>query len=91
MEITTVELPEDYTLVDTGDWHLGPLTCNEYYKGRYYCPEAKWLMREPCPFLTRRASPPAGLLPRPWLLPRWPGLFIPEMFSSFVWRPHARK
>ena len=28
MEITTVELPEDYTLVDTGDWHLGPLTCH---------------------------------------------------------------
>lgn len=28
MEITTVELPEDYTLYDTGDWHLGPLTCH---------------------------------------------------------------
>jgi len=33
---------------------LPRLECNAYVRGRYYCPEAKWLMKDPCPFLTRR-------------------------------------
>jgi hypothetical protein len=28
MEIKIAELPENYRLYDTGDWHLGPLTCH---------------------------------------------------------------
>lgn len=33
---------------------LPRLECNHYHNGKYYCPEAKWFMSEPCPFLTRR-------------------------------------
>lgn len=29
MEIITRELPDNYTLIDTGDWHLGSVNCNK--------------------------------------------------------------
>ncbi len=25
--------------------------CNEPFRDRYYCPQKKWFMKEPCPFL----------------------------------------
>jgi hypothetical protein len=32
---------------------LPRMRCNALHLGRYYCPDAKWLMVEPCPFVNK--------------------------------------
>lgn len=27
--------------------------CNQYFKGKYYCPGKKWFMSEPCEFISK--------------------------------------
>jgi len=29
---------------------VGESPCNQTFKDRYWCPKAKWLMKEACPF-----------------------------------------
>ncbi len=29
-------------------------SCNEPYKDKYWCPELKWFMNNPCPFVSRQ-------------------------------------
>jgi hypothetical protein len=42
-------LPESSTKIIK----LPRMRCNALHLGRYYCPDAKWLMVEPCPFVNK--------------------------------------
>jgi hypothetical protein len=51
------QVTTEKNLISFGDKTRKKLTsssCNEPFKGRYWCPRKKWFFMEPCPFMNKR-------------------------------------